>query len=261
MTADALLLIGRDGTLARDTLCTHATRLEDRGVVDECHVLTYVEEPDRELRERLRRRSADRTFVLPVGLAHSRETTDVLPPAVHAVAGAVDYCEPIGRSPTLTRLVAQRAAAVTAPAADATLVLVAQGSSSQPYHRQVVDYHAARLEAGTAYGAVNTCYLLQNPTVECARYAVSTERAVAVPLFVTRNETTERRIPEKLELDRGGIAYADPFGEHPLVTDAIQDEIARQRILDESDAPASFEDALVEQATPVAADGTGPRQD
>lgn len=262
MTGDALTLIGREGTQDTETLRTHAARLEDRGVVDTVHVATYAEEPIRELRDRLESIDADRTFVLPACIAHSHETIDAVPAALSYLDSEVRYCEPIGRSPTLTALVRERAANLVDPEGT-TLVLVGLGSSSLPYHRQTVEYHGTRIRKRSDHADVVTCYLLQNPAVECARYNVHTERAVAVPLFLTRNETTDERIPAKLELDRGGIALADPFGDDRRVTDAIHAEVARQRTLaDEEDAGAdgfveTFEGSTAGSRQPVATDGEG----
>jgi sirohydrochlorin ferrochelatase len=260
MTQDTLLLIGREGTHARETLAAHANRIEARGVVDTARALTYGDEPGRELRETFRGVDDGSVYVLPASLAHNRETTDVLPRTFPAFDGTVRYCEPIGQSPAITRLVAERATELVEPGPDATLVLVGQGASSQPYHRQMAEYHATRLAERTDYAAVESCYLLQNPAVECVRYAVETERSVAVPLFATANATTDRRIPAKLELDRGGMAYADPLGDHPLVTDAIEGAVTRQRALTaaERTQPTSFEDALVKGARSLATDGEGP---
>ncbi|WP_244531651.1 sirohydrochlorin chelatase [Halogranum amylolyticum] len=142
---------------------------------------------------------------------------------------------------------------------ETSLVLVGFGSSSKPYHRQAANYHAARLREQSDYGEVLTCYLIQNPTVECIRYNVSNPRAVAVPLFVSRTEATERRVPEELELDRGGIEYADPFGDHPRITDAIHAEVEKQRALAYGDTSASrsFEAQLTRTCRPVATDGEG----
>jgi sirohydrochlorin ferrochelatase len=259
MVEDTLVLVGQEGTHARETLATHAERIERRGAVDVAHAVTYAEEPGRELRDRFRDVEGGIVYVLPASLAHSRETTDVLPRTFPAFEGTVRYCEPVGASPAITRLVIERAAALTEPGSDATLVLVGQGSSSQPYHRQMVEYHATRIAERTDYAAVEPSYLLQNPAVECVRYAVETDRSVAVPLFLTANATTDHRIPAKLELHRGGMAYADPLGDHPLVTDAIEGEITRQRALAATDRaqPASFEDALVQGARSVATDGEG----
>lgn len=260
MTGDALVLIGREVTNVRTTLETHADRLAARDVADAVEVLTYEAEPTRELRGELADVDAERTFVLPACVAHSRETTDAIPNALSYLPGETVYCEPVGRSPAVTDLVARRGSELVAPGGDATLVLVAMGSSSQPYHRQTAEYHATRLRERTDYAEVVTCYLLQNPAVECARYNVSTERAVAVPLFLARNEATAERIPEKLDLARGGLEYAAPFGDDPAVTSAIHAEVEKQRVLADdgergSDAPAA---SLVRGRHPVATDGEGP---
>lgn len=261
MTGDAIALIGREVTNVRTTLETHADRLERRGVADAVEVLIYETEPARELRDRLAGIDADRTFVLPASVAHSRETTDALPSALSYLPGEAVYCEPIGRSPAVTDLVARRASELVSPGGDATLVLVAMGSSAQPYHRQTAEYHATRLRGGTDYAEVVTAYLLQNPAVECVRYNVPTERAVAVPLFLSRNEATAERIPEKLDLARGGLEYAAPFGDDSGVTNAIHAEVEKQRVLasdgDRGSDSLSLEASLARERRPVATDGEG----
>lgn len=257
MTGDALILIAREGTQDLETLRTHAVRLERREIVDAVHVAAYAEEPVRELRKGFEAIDADRTFVLPACIAHSHGTIDAVPAALSYLDCDVRYCEPIGRSPTLTDLVVERASTHLEPEGT-TLVLVGLGSSSLPYHRQTSEYHGARIREGSSYDDVVTCYLLQNPAVECARYNVQTERAVAVPLFLTRNETTDERIPTKLELDRGGIVLADPLGEDRRVTDAIHAEVVKQRVLaDENESPATFEGSLAGRRQPMATDGEG----
>ena len=139
-----------------------------------------------------------------------------------------------------------------------SLVLVSFGSSSKPHHRRTTDYHAARLREQSEYGQVLTCYLLQNPAVECVRYNVDRERAVAVPFFVSDTEATTSRIPAELELERGGIDYANTLGTHPRLTDAIAAEVRRQRTL----LPGSRERTCAERAPsrrlPVVTDGEGP---
>jgi len=125
------------------------------------------------------------------------------------------------------------------------------GSSSKPHHRQLVEYHASRLREQTAYGEVVRCYLLQNPAVECVRYNITNPSAVAVPLFMHSSSATEEEIPEKLELDRGGIEYATPLGDAPRVTDALAAEVEKQRTL----GPTAG--SSVDGQQPVATDGDG----
>ena len=260
MTTEAILLVGRGAARTRTVLKTHAERLEHRTGTT-VRVATYEHEPVCELRDSLTRINAERVYAVPVRLAHTYETLEDLPAALSTLAGSVRYCEPIGRSPALTDLVVERATALQPAAADVSLVLVGFGSSAKPYHRQMAAYHAARLDEGSDYGEVLACYLHQNPTVECVRYTIENDAAVAVPLFLTHTAATTEAIPAKLELDRGGIAYAEPFGDHPRVTDAIHAEVAKQRALADDgrhDAPSgTFETRLTETRRPVATDGEG----
>jgi sirohydrochlorin ferrochelatase len=259
MKTESVLLIGRNTRNAHEVLEAHAGRLSRRSVVDDVETATYESEPVRELRETFERISADTVYAVPMCAAHSHDTIDGLPAALSYVSGDVHYCEPLGQSPAITEVIEERGASLIPASDDVSLILVGFGSSSKPYHRQTTDYHAARLREQSEYGEVLTCYLLQNPTVECVRYNTSTNRAVAVPLFLTRTEATESRIPDELELARGGIEYADPLGTHPRVTDAVHAEIGKQRALagDDGSSPASFEAQLTRTRRPVATDGEG----
>jgi len=257
MTTESILLVGRDADGLGDLIGTHARRLRERTDVA-VEVATYEDEPIRELTPQLEAMTAETVYAVPMVAAHTRDTTTEIPAALSAAPGTVHYCEPVGQSPAVTDVLAQRGATEVTPGGDASLVLVSFGSSSKPYQRQTTDYHASRLEAQSAYDSVLTCYLLQNPAVECVRYNVPTSDAVAVPLFLGRSEVTERRIPAALELDRGGIAYADPLLDHPGVTDAIAAEVEKQRALaDTARPPASFEATLTDTQQPVATDGDG----
>jgi sirohydrochlorin ferrochelatase len=256
MTSDALLLIGRAGGNARTVIETHADRLERRGVADEVHTVTYEHEPVRELRRQLKSIDADRVYALATWIAHTADTVRDVPAALAAVPGAVHSCEPLGRNPAVTDVLLDRASSSMPASEDVTLVLVGLGSGSVPHQRRTAEYHAARIEERSAYGEARTCYLYQNPTVECARYAASSDRMVAVPLFLARSDVTEERIPAKLELNRGGVAYADPLGDHPRVTAAIQGEVQRQRVLVHGDGASSL-DAGTTTRHPIVSDGEG----
>ncbi|GAA0474312.1 sirohydrochlorin chelatase (plasmid) [Halococcus dombrowskii] len=259
MTSESLLLIGRETGNAHEVFETHAERLTRRTNVDDVSIATYESEPVRELRAQFEAISTDRTYVIPMRAAHTHDTIEDVPAALSYISGNVRYCEPLGRSPAVTEILRKRAVNLVPAGEDASLVIVGFGSSSKPYHRQTTEYHAARLRDGSDYGEVLTCYLLQNPAVECVRYNVSKRRAVAVPLFVTRSEATDERVPDALELGRGGIEYADPFGKHPRITDAIRAEVEKQRTLtvEEPSASVSFETQLTRTRRPVATDGEG----
>lgn len=259
MTTETLLLVGRDVGNTRDVLEVHAARLARRATVDTVEVAVYENEPSSELRDQLRSITADRVYAVPLSVAHTHDTIDRIPRALSYLSGEVRYCEPPGRSPAVTEGILDRAEGARPAADDVSLVLVGFGSSSKPYHRQTVDYHASRVRERTDYGEVVTCYLIQNPTVECVRYTVSKRHTVAVPLFVSRTEATERRIPEKLELSRGGLEYTAPLGSHPRVTDAIYGEVEKHRALAADGTPASstLGGAVSPTRPPIATDGEG----
>lgn len=260
MTDDALVLIGR--TDARDVIETHASRLSSRGVADGVHVALCGREPGRELRSALAGVTANTVYAVPMTVAHNRDTLGPVPAALAGLPGEVRYCEPIGCTRAVTTVLAERAAAAVPPGPDVSLALVAFGDSSLPYQRRVTETHARRLRE-SGYGEVTTCYLLQNPAVECVRYNVTGEHAVAVPLFLADCEETERAIPRLLELDRGGFAYADVLGTHEALTDAVESRVATRRAIGREfghgpdGAPQSFEDALTVSARRLAADGRG----
>lgn len=259
MTTESLLLIGRETGNAHELFETHAERLARRSNLDDVEVATYESDPVRELRAQFEALSTDRIYAIPMRAAHAHETIEDVPAALSSIPGNVRYCEPLGRSPAVTEVLRKRAMNLVPAAEDVSLVIVGFGSSSKPYHRQTAEYHAARLRDGSDYGEVLTCYLLQNPAVECVRYNVSKRRAVAVPLFVTHSKATDEQVPDALELGRGGIEYADPFGTHSQITDAIHAEVEKQRALavEESSASVSFETQLTRTRRPVATDGKG----
>lgn len=234
---DELLLVGRGR--ARTVLETHADRLRERGVAERVGIARYDDDPA-ELAWPSGGRG-DTRYVVPLAAAHDRDTTSRVPAALPDAY----HCEPVGTCRAVTGALADRAREEVTAGEDATLALVAFGDTSRPYQRRATETHAARLRETTAYGEVVTAYLLQNPAAECVRYNVTGDRGVVVPFFVTECEATVEAIPEKLELDRGGLAYADPLGAHPAVTDAVAAEVAKARALGGRTAPVR----------PVATDG------
>lgn len=236
---DTLLLVGREHT--GETARIHAERLRERDTAARVSVETYSSEP-----AELDPETEGTVYVIPMTAAPNRDTTRAIPGAIPDA----HHCEPIGTSPAIARALADRAREIVPAKPETSLALVAfgDGSESGSGSWQTTERHADRLRETVEYGEVTTAYLLQNPAVECLRYNVSGERAVVVPFFVAPCEETERAIPEKLELDRGGLSYADPLGTHEAVTDAIEAELAKARAIGSGTAAVS----------PVATDGRGP---
>lgn len=247
MARETLVLVGRDE--AQSVAEQHADRLRDAGIVDSVTTVTYEVEPESELREALSNVRADRVYAVPMCFAHTHETLKGVPRALSRLSGEVRYCDPIGKRQAVTEAIRTRAEA--ASDADA-LVLVALGNSRGDHARTTAAFHAARLRA--EFDEVRTAYLLQSPAVECARYTLEADHAVACPLFVSDCEATRDRIPEQLELHRGGIDYADPFGADDVITDAIAGAVERARANAARSTPTPD---LVADAEPVATDGSG----
>lgn len=251
MTDETLLLVGRATPDTREVGETHARRLERRDVVDDAMVVCYEQDPERELADELASRSAETVYAAPLTAAHTHETATEIPAALRHVRGDVAYLDPIGRESGVTDALADRAAERLPPVEPTSLALIGFGNSARDCGREVVEYHARRLRKRTDYDEVTTSFLLQNPAVECARYGVTNDRVVAVPLFLAHNPTTREQIPTKLELDRGGIAYADPLRTHEGVTDVLEDVIERRRAAPESGPTVEG------TVQPVATDGNG----
>lgn len=258
MTTDTLLLIGRDSRGLRAAFETHAERLRTRGVADRVRLLAYDVDPVHDLADDLAGVGRGDVCAVPLSFGHTHDTLRAIPQALAYVDGGVTYCEPVGRSPAITDLVVERAREIAPLDERTSLVLVAFGSSSKPHQRRATERQAARVRERTDVGEVVDCYLVQNPTVECVRYNTTRERTVAVPLFVAESETTAERIPSKLELRRGGVSYAEPFGTHRRLTDAIHAEVEKQRVLADERGSTPGDGATLPDVTPALTDGEGP---
>lgn len=259
MTTDILLLIGRGTDYARNVLETHAERLARRLDVDDVRTAVYQRHPVRELRADLSAITADETYVVPFHVTYSTDTIDRIPTALEAVPGTVHYCEPPGSHPFVTEALLDRGMDSVPDVSETSLVLAALGGSAKSYYRQTAEYHAARLRKQSGYDDVLSCYLVQDPAVECVPYAVSTERTVIVPLFMTRTEGTAERIPEKLDFDRSDLEYAAPLSSHERVTDTIAEIVeTRQRLAARVFSPSpEFNATTLDREAPFVVDGQG----
>jgi len=249
MSTDALMLLARRTPHGRTVARTHAERLRGRLSVDHVHTAFHDGDPQRELD--LSAVTAKEVYAVPLRIGHTYVTTEDYPSALVALPGDVSCCAPAGDAPAVTDALLDRA--LETESNPGTILLVGLGHSRLDATSSAVERHAARLRERATVDAVETCYLLQNPTVECARYTISEQPAVAVPAFLADCPATREEIPRKLELDRGGLAYADPVGDHPALTAAIHADVEKQRVLSAADAGASDE-------TPtraVATDGLG----
>jgi len=263
MTQGTLLLIGRQTAESPQPIHTHAARLRDRNVADAVRVETYDETWDETAGGTETEHGDEPVLAVPLTVAYTNETRHVIASIARRWGEAVSLCEPIGHSPALTEIIAERADERVTHPEETSLLLVGLGSGSLSDQRRTVEYHERRLRERTAYDEVQSCYVLQDPVVECARYNVSNEAVVAVPVFVAPSPVTRATIPEKLDTDRGGIDYVDPIGTHERLTDAIHAEVARRRTLEQASAGSGSDRVSrppAVRARPVVTDGQGPSE-
>ncbi|MDS0220570.1 sirohydrochlorin chelatase [Haloarcula sp. S1AR25-5A] len=264
MPTGTLLLIGRQTAESLQPIQTHAARLRDRNVADTVRVETYDETWDESVGGNAPEDGDELVLAVPLTIAYTNETRHVIPSIARRWGETVSLCTPIGHSPALTEIIAERADERVARPEETSLLLVGLGSGSLSDQRRTVEYHERRLRDRTAYDEVRSCYVLQDPVVECARYNVSNEAVVAVPMFVAPSPVTKTTIPEKLDIDRSGIDYADPIGTHERLTDAIQADVARHSALDQSADDGGGSDRVscppAVRARPVVTDGQGPSE-
>jgi sirohydrochlorin ferrochelatase len=263
MTPATLLLVGRQTAESPQPIQTHAARLRDRNVAATVRVETYDQTWDETVADTAPGRVDEPVLVVPLTVAYTNETRHVVSSIARRWGDAVSLCDPIGHSPALTDIIAERADEHAGSPEETSLLLVGLGSGSLSDQRRTVEYHEQRLRDRTAYDEVQSCYVLQDPVVECARYNVSNEAVVAVPVFIAPSPVTAETIPAKLDIDRGGIDYAAPIGTHEGLTDAIHAEVVRHRALeqlsDEHSADRVSRPPAV-RARPVVTDGKGPSE-
>ena len=260
MTPNTLLLVGRQTAESPQLIQTHAARLRDRNVAGTVRVETYDGTWDEPVGDTAPERVDEPVLVVPLTVAYTNEMRHVIASIARRWGEAVSLCDPIGHSPALTDIIAERADEHADRPEATSLLLVGLGSGSLSDQRRTVEYHEQRLRDRTAYDEVRSCYVLQDPVVECARYNVSNEAVVAVPVFVAPSPVTGTTIPEKLGIDRGGIDYAPPIGAHERLTDAIHAEVVRHRALEQLSAEHSADRVSrppVVRARPVVTDGQG----
>lgn len=257
MIIESILLIGRNTRNVHEVLETYAEQLSRHAVVDDVEI--YENEPIRELRRQFKQLSADSVYAVPRCVAHTHDTINDVPAALSYVVRNVHYCERLGQNPAVTEVIKERRSDLSPISYNVYFILLNFEYTSKPYSRQITDYHAVRLREQSGYGEVLTCYRLQNPDVECVRHNVTKERTIAIPLFLMRTEATEDRIPEELDLARGGIEYAYSFQVYPQITDAVQAEVEKQRTLPFNNiSPAtSFEGQLTRTQHPVTSNEAG----
>lgn len=243
MIDGTLLLAGRHTDGPNQAIERHAERLRDRDIAASVQVVhydrTHAIDGDGTALSRTDAPDDEEVFLLPALMTNTRGAEHAMRAIATSIPNPVCVCDPVGRVPTVSRLLLEHAEEAAQPSESTALVLVGFGSDSAPGSRRTLECHERRLRERSDYGDVSSCYLLQDPTVECVRYNVSGRRMVVVPAFVSPGPAIRTEIRAKIRDDRGRVAYAEPIGTHPLLTDAMHAAVAKQYVLTtrDSDVP------------------------
>ena len=108
------------------------------------------------------------------------------------------------------------------------LVLVGHGSTLNPDSSTPTHQHANTLRDRGAFAEVACCFWKEAPSMRDVFRMIDSNNVVVVPNFISEGYFTESVIPRELGLEgrvtRKGartIRYADPVGNHPLMTEAL----------------------------------------
>lgn len=124
--------------------------------------------------------------------------------------------------------------------ADATLLVLAHGSTVNVGSAGPARLHAAELRRRGLFAAVHECFWQQSPKLEEVLATVATPRVFLVPLFIGAGYFVDEVFPTVLGLKSAGEAayprvrrsegrtlfYCEPVGTHPGMTDVL---LARAR--------------------------------
>lgn len=236
MIDGTLLLVSRHTAGSSKAMEVHAERLRDRGVAASVRCVrydkTHAVDGDRTALSEAVAPDDGEVFLLPAVIANTRGTRHAMRSIASSIPVPVCVCDPIGRAPVISRLLLERAEEAAEPSGDTALVLVGFGSGSPSRSPGTIEYHARRIRERSDYGDVGSCYLIQDPPVECAQYNVSERRMVVVPAFVSPGQAIETEIRSKIRDGNDRVSYADSLGTHPRLTDAMQAAVTKRCVLE-----------------------------
>ena len=173
-------------------------------------------------------------IVLPVFLAEGYFTRTVVPrelglrPGPNRVgARPVHLLPPLGTSPALAALVADRARAAAPPGAnlaDALLVVLGHGTPRHPGSADAVLAACARLAAQGRFARVAPAFIDQEPGIADALAGAREPLVLLVPFLVAAGWHGGTTVPRDLEREGAAsgraVIYAEPVGTHPGIVDA-----------------------------------------
>lgn len=226
----AALLIAGHGSTVNPSSSTptlrHAATIRCRGIFAEVACCFWKEEPS--LRDALfffRDPAIREVYVVPNFISEGYFTRTVIPrelelsgPETTRPNGQIwKYCEPVGNHDSMTGHLLARAREI-APGIverDATLLIVAHGTSLNDNSAVAAKEQAEKIRALDRYAAVLNVYMEEPPLISEWANLTSTENVVVVPFFISDGLHSYEDIPRLMGIadGRSGISSETARGE------------------------------------------------
>ena len=253
----ALVIVGHGSTLnpdSSDPTYQHADTIRSRGLFAEVACAFWKEEPS--MREVTHMLDCDEIYVVPNFISEGYFTREVIPrelrlegPITIRDGKKINYCDPVGIHPSMTRLLLSRAHEVApdVPGRESTLIVVGHGTGlNEQSTKAIKDQVALIAQLDEGFAQVIDAYMEEPPLISDWDKLSSQENVIVVPFFISdglhsyqdipvmlglENEPTEaasersifRQNPNQL---RGkSLYYSSAIGTEPLMADVILDQV------------------------------------
>jgi sirohydrochlorin cobaltochelatase len=214
-TSSALLIVGHGSTVnpsSSTPTLMHAATIRSRGLFAEIACCFWKEEPS--LRDALfffNDPGIREVYVVPNFISEGYFTRTVIPRELELSGAETErqnrqlwkYCEPVGNHDSMTQHLLARAREI-APGideAEATLLIVAHGTSLNDNSAVAAKEQAEKIRALDRYAAVLNVYMEEPPLVSDWVKLTTTRDVVVVPFFISDGLHSYDDVPALLGID------------------------------------------------------------
>jgi sirohydrochlorin cobaltochelatase len=246
----ALLIVGHGSTVnpaSSTPTLMHAATIRSRGFFAEVACCFWKEEPS--LRDAVfffRDPAIREVYVVPNFISEGYFTRTVIPRELELTGAETQrpngqvwkYCEPVGNHDSMTQHLLARAREI-APAVierEATLLIVAHGTSLNDNSAVAAKEQAEKIRALDRYAAVLNVYMEEPPLVSDWASLTKTRDVVVVPFFISDGLHSYEDIPVLLGIDGKSAGPHQLHGRSIFYSTAIGTD-------------ARFAEVIIEQAT------------
>lgn len=224
----ALVVAGHGSTKNPDSAAptlAHVEAIRRKGVFAEVVACFWKEKPS--FREALELVKSPEVYVVPNFISDGYFTRTVIPremgiegPVTACGGRTIRYCEPAGKHPRITDLLAREARAVApaVPPQETGLLIVGHGTRLDKNSAEAARLQAALIAKTGAYAEVSAAYMEEAPLVAEWDALTSQPNVVVVPFFISDGLHSYQDIPVLLGIrDTPGKAASqqDVFRHNP----------------------------------------------